>query len=149
MNYIPNLSRAGNEKIFSAYLLGEKGMDDCCLHSITMDTTASQEDCINCCPLMYPIAIHTNHSNRRISAQAGTFTAFSVHVTEEHSHYDLERIQKELMDSDIIKNAKPFLYKIIVHSSALEPLHKWIETAGIRTFNYYPELENMGKATNL
>ena len=127
--YIPNLSRKDNADLFSTHLLGLEGCAQC---------PDNME-----CPMHLPLAIQTNRSNKRISAQAGTFVAFSANAYGYPKEYDLIKVQEKWLNDGICEN--PFIYKLVIHKSAMDDLADWLITAGMRTFRFYPDLEYIGK----
>ncbi|MDR2590973.1 MAG: FRG domain-containing protein [Oscillospiraceae bacterium] len=104
-NIIPNLSREEKDSNFDSFLLGCKNCSEC------------NEKIQIICQAQMPIAIQTNRSNKRISAQAGTFVAFSTNAFAKSLNYDLLNIQKKWIEDRICK--EPFVYKLVIHKHAM------------------------------
>jgi len=143
---IPNLSRSDAADIYSSHLLGcdfcikcESAKKEGC----DKDSCSRKECKLDECAINLPIAIQTNRSNKRIAAQAGTFVAFSPNANKCRNQYDLLEIQSKLLEKN--SDMEPFVYKLVVHESAIDDLANWLETVGMRTFRFYPDLEYIGR----
>jgi len=55
----------------------------------------------------------------------------------------LLKVQEKWLDDGVCE--APFIYKLVVHEPALQNLANWLETVGMRTFRFYPDLEYIGK----
>jgi len=126
---IPNISREDAADTFATHLLG---CDEC-----------TQCRKAKACQAQLPLAVQTNRSNKRIAAQTGTFVAFSANAHDFPGNYDLLKIQEKWLTDGICD--KPFIYKLVIHKSAMDELANWLVTAGMMRFRFYPDLEYIGK----
>ena len=113
-----------------------------------------------------PLAVLVSRLNPRIKSQRGRFLAFNLYSSLQHAKADkwentiekeqngfrnlsLEKVHEYYFSvwnkkTEKIPKTAPFLYKIIIDSSATKTIAEWLQSIGISKEKVYPELENIG-----
>lgn len=144
---LPNLSMQHHSGNLGMFLLGEV-RDERDVYEAPFERIESlslDQDSENV--LYLPLAIYASRANARVQAQSGMFMAYNIFTKpSEKKYFDymaLENIQEFYLN--VIPDAMPFLYAIVIDGDMKEEVAEWLKTIGVTKDMIYPELANIGE----